>query len=301
MQSLVGEGPAWPGPARSRCRIAACSSWTRRPVHPDGRALDALRQPLESGHVVIARAQGVNAAARGSLMALAANPCALRVSTAPWAGVRRVHRPPCGGAGPALRAADRLRWTSGSRWTPSRAANCAGYGPRGDSTQVVADRSAGSARERAARTVRGHPVADPAARCRGTRCARDGAAPGALDEAELDLERGFLTARGLDRVLRVAWTVADLAGQSGPSPERGRSRAATATEDPRAGVPIDDRGRLKLTGWASRTKVRLARARADTGSAEARRSEVVRAVAAGSSGAVETDAADRRGGRPGND
>jgi magnesium chelatase family protein len=34
--------------------------------------------------------------------------------------------------------------------------------------------------------------------------------------AERDLERGFLTARGLDRVLRVAWTVADLAGRDRP-------------------------------------------------------------------------------------
>ncbi|OEV21207.1 magnesium chelatase, partial [Streptomyces nanshensis] len=43
------------------------------------------------------------------------------------------------------------------------------------------------------------------------------AAPGALAAAERDLERGLLTARGLDRVLRVAWTVADLRGA--PRPE----------------------------------------------------------------------------------
>jgi magnesium chelatase family protein len=41
-------------------------------------------------------------------------------------------------------------------------------------------------------------------------------APGALAAAERDLERGLLTARGLDRVLRVAWTVADLAGHGRP-------------------------------------------------------------------------------------
>ncbi|CAM5692883.1 Magnesium chelatase ChlI-like catalytic domain-containing protein OS=Streptomyces antimycoticus OX=68175 GN=SSPO_033690 PE=4 SV=1 [Streptomyces antimycoticus] len=39
---------------------------------------------------------------------------------------------------------------------------------------------------------------------------------GALREAERDMERGLLTARGLDRVLRVAWTVADLAGHDRP-------------------------------------------------------------------------------------
>ena len=37
-----------------------------------------------------------------------------------------------------------------------------------------------------------------------------------MDEAERNLERGLLTARGLDRVLRVAWTVADLAGHDRP-------------------------------------------------------------------------------------
>lgn len=30
------------------------------------------------------------------------------------------------------------------------------------------------------------------------------------------MERGLLTARGLDRVLRVAWTVADLRGRERP-------------------------------------------------------------------------------------
>ncbi len=42
-------------------------------------------------------------------------------------------------------------------------------------------------------------------------------APGALREAERDMERGVLTARGLDRVLRVPWTVADLAGHDRPT------------------------------------------------------------------------------------
>jgi magnesium chelatase family protein len=35
-------------------------------------------------------------------------------------------------------------------------------------------------------------------------------------EAERQLERGLLTARGVDRVLRVAWTLADLGGRDQP-------------------------------------------------------------------------------------
>jgi len=38
----------------------------------------------------------------------------------------------------------------------------------------------------------------------------------ALRPIRLDLDRGRLTARGVDRVLKVAWTCADLAGRSVP-------------------------------------------------------------------------------------
>jgi magnesium chelatase family protein len=37
-----------------------------------------------------------------------------------------------------------------------------------------------------------------------------------VGEAERLLDRGVLTARGVDRVVRVAWTLADLAGRDGP-------------------------------------------------------------------------------------
>ena len=43
-------------------------------------------------------------------------------------------------------------------------------------------------------------------------------APGALRAVERDMERGLLTARGLDRVLRVEWFLADLAGATAPLP-----------------------------------------------------------------------------------
>lgn len=48
------------------------------------------------------------------------------------------------------------------------------------------------------------------------------AEPGALAVAERDMERGLLTARGLDRVLRVAWTLADLAEADLPTADHVR-------------------------------------------------------------------------------
>jgi magnesium chelatase family protein len=39
----------------------------------------------------------------------------------------------------------------------------------------------------------------------------------ALVLTEMALERGLLSARGFDRVLRMAWTVADLAGRTAPA------------------------------------------------------------------------------------
>ncbi|GAA3295508.1 hypothetical protein GCM10020295_22890 [Streptomyces cinereospinus] len=88
-------------------------------------------------------------------------------------------------------------------------------GARGESTAAVAERVR-AARERAAARLAGTPWRTnsevPGRELRG----RWYAAAGAMDEAERGLERGVLTARGLDRVLRVAWTVADLTGHDRP-------------------------------------------------------------------------------------
>lgn len=73
-----------------------------------------------------------------------------------------------------------------------------------------------AARERSAARLAGTPWRTngevPGRELRG----RFHAAAGAMDEAERNLERGVLTVRGIDRVLRVAWTVADLVGHDRP-------------------------------------------------------------------------------------
>jgi magnesium chelatase family protein len=98
---------------------------------------------------------------------------------------------------------------------PVTRAQLAEPGARGESTATVADRVR-AARERAAARLAGTPWRTnseiPGRDLRGRWHAR----PGAMDDAERNLERGVLTARGLDRVLRVAWTVADLVGHDRP-------------------------------------------------------------------------------------
>ncbi|WP_338701004.1 YifB family Mg chelatase-like AAA ATPase [Streptomyces sp. Q6] len=213
MQSLVGGGPGVARPGAVSLSHRGVLFLDEAPEF-SGRALDALRQPLESGHVVIARSAGVVRLPARFLMALAANPCPCGQYRAlggecdcPPATVRRYQARL---SGPLLDRVDlRVEVDAVTR------SELAGYGPRGESTQVVADRVR-EARARALARLADTPwrtnseVPGHALRTRWP------TAPGALDEAELDLERGFLTARGLDRVLRVAWTVADLAGHERP-------------------------------------------------------------------------------------
>ena len=83
-------------------------------------------------------------------------------------------------------------------------------------TSVVRSRVE-AARERAATRLRGTPwrtnAEVPGAELRR----RWPVPPRALRPVHAVFERGHLTARGIDRVLRVAWTLADLDGSSVPS------------------------------------------------------------------------------------
>ncbi|MFD5571907.1 YifB family Mg chelatase-like AAA ATPase [Streptomyces cadmiisoli] len=213
MQALVGGGP---GAARPGAVSLAHRGVLFLDEAPEfsGKALDALRQPLEAGHVVIARSAGVVRFPARFLMVLAANPCPCGHFSqtdarceCPPSAIRRYQARL---SGPLLDRVD-------LRVEVDRVARTAltGHGARGESTATVADRVRG-ARERAAVRLAGTPW-----RTNGEVPGRElrsrwHAAAGAMDEAERNLERGVLTARGIDRVLRVAWTVADLAGHDRP-------------------------------------------------------------------------------------
>ncbi|MER8224843.1 YifB family Mg chelatase-like AAA ATPase [Streptomyces sp. NPDC094143] len=213
MQALVGGGPGIARPGAVSLSHRGVLFLDETPEF-SGQALDALRQPLEAGHVVIARSAGVVRFPAKFLMVLAANPCpcgrfSLRddLCECPPSAIRRYQARL---SGPLLDRVD-LR-VEVDRVTRTELTAC---GARGESTATVADRVR-AARDRAAERLAGTPWRTNSEVPGRELRSRWYAVSGAMDEAERNLERGVLTARGLDRVLRVAWTVADLVGHDRP-------------------------------------------------------------------------------------
>lgn len=173
-------------------------------------ALDALRQPLEAGVIDVHRA-GFTASfpARFQLL-LAMNPCpcgnhGVRGSecVCPPSAIRRY----------ATRLSGPLRDRVDIDLQVARvAASRATAGARADVTTALALARVTAARERAALRWRSTPWrrnADiPGTWLRQGALRLPAATRSSLDRA---LERGALTLRGYDRVLRLAWTMADLA------------------------------------------------------------------------------------------
>ncbi|MGW0333289.1 YifB family Mg chelatase-like AAA ATPase [Streptomyces sp. NPDC003011] len=213
MQALVGGGNGIARPGAVSLSHRGVLFLDETPEF-SSRALDALRQPLEAGHVVIARSAGVVRFPAKFLMVLAANPCPCGrfsqtgdLCECPPSAIRRYQARL---SGPLLDRVD-LR-VEVDRITRSQ---LTGSGTRGDSTATVADRVR-EARARALARLTGTPWRTNSEVPGRELRSRWYAVRGAMDEAERSLERGVLTARGLDRVLRVAWTVADLVGHDRP-------------------------------------------------------------------------------------
>lgn len=169
--------------------------------------LDALRTPLESGWVSIGRAHVQARFPARFQLVLAANPCpcgnhgtvGARCQCTPMAVRRYAEKL----SGPIL---DRVDLTS--RLVPLRKGYLKSARGRGASTAAVA------ARVLAARQRQAH-------RLRGTPWLTNGEVPGAWLRAHLPMPEGSeliddalvrqqLSSRGVDKVLRVAWTLADL-------------------------------------------------------------------------------------------
>jgi magnesium chelatase family protein len=184
--------------------------------------LDALRQPLESGEVVVARL-GVTARfpARFTLV-LAANPCPCAKGTG-----SRVTRPGLRAVCSCSPAARRryLARLSGPlldrvdvkvEFLPVGRAELLSDRRFAESSAAVAVRVA-DARQRAADRLKDTPwqlngeIPGSALRRSFT------PGPGALVPLERAMDLGEISARGVHRVLRVSWTLADLAGLPRPT------------------------------------------------------------------------------------
>ncbi len=174
------------------------------------RALEALRTPIEEGEVRIARRDGVARYPARFQLVLAANPCPCAparetdCTCAPPARRRYLGKL----SGPLLDRVDlRVRMTA-----------LASAGLSGAPTEDSAAVRSRVAAARACATQRwaGHgwrtnaEVPGPALRQR-FRLGRE-----ALRPLERALRDGEVTARGADRALRVAWTLADLSGTTTP-------------------------------------------------------------------------------------
>lgn len=180
-------------------------------------ALDALRQPLESGVIRIHRANAVAEFPARVQLVLAANPC------------------PCGRHGiagetctcaPALRRRYLARLSGplldrvDIRLTVRRigAAQLAARREEQGTTTADARSRVTAARDRARERLRRTPWTTNA-EVAGSWLRSGDQRPTSAESRTLDkaLERGLVTMRGYDRVLRLAWTLADLDGAERPT------------------------------------------------------------------------------------
>jgi magnesium chelatase family protein len=177
--------------------------------------LDALRQPLEAGEVVVARLGVIARFPARFTLVLAANPCPCAKMAGPAEGCRcspTMRRRYLGRiSGPLLDRVDvKIELEPVGRKELLNDRNFA------ESSRTVALRVL-QARERAAHRLRGTPwrlnAEIPGSQLRRTWPP----APGALRVVEKSLERGQISARGVVKVIRVAWTIADLAGRPQPT------------------------------------------------------------------------------------
>jgi magnesium chelatase family protein len=177
--------------------------------------LDALRQPLESGEVVLARSGLTARFPARFMLVLAANPCPCSRAASDRAGcsctplVRRRYLARL--SGPLLDRVDVK-----AEFLPVGKAELLSDRKFAEPSSVVAERVA-LARQRMAFRLRGTRwrlnAEIPGRELRR----RYAPAPGALAPLERAMDLGEISARGVDRVIRLSWTVADLAGVARPT------------------------------------------------------------------------------------
>jgi len=214
--SIVGGGSGVPRPGAASRAHRGVLFLDEAPEFANA-VLQTLRQPLEHGEVVIHRASGAARYPARFVLVLAANPCpcgryvgkGLDCTCTPDRRRRYLTKM----SGPLLDRVDlQVELHAVSRGALARSAHSAGAG---ESTAVVAARVR-AARHAQRERLRGTPWrtnAEVPGRWLRERLGPDRALSVDLERA---IDRGALSLRGVDRVLRVAWTLADLAGRPAP-------------------------------------------------------------------------------------
>jgi len=215
--AIVGGGSGLVRPGAASLAHRGCLFLDEAPEF-NRDVLDGLRQPLESGEIVVARA-GITARFPASFtLILAANPC-------PCASARTA-----GTACDCTRLARRryLARLSGPlldrvdakiEFFPVRRAELLSDRTFTEPSAVVAERVM-LARRRAAARLAGTPwrLNGQIPGCELRR--RYAPAAGALGPLERAMDLGQISARGADRVIRLSWTLADLVGLARPGSDQ---------------------------------------------------------------------------------
>lgn len=210
--AIIGGGSGLPRPGAASRAHRGVLFLDEAPEY-ERRVLDALRQPLESGELVIHRSAGTAAYPARFQLVLAANPCpcgkasgkGLECTCTPMMRRRYLARM----SGPLLDRVDIQLQVE--------RVSLAEFGQAGkeEDTALVAARVR-DARARQAERLGCFSLETnsqvPGRILRGELRL----APAATRILDQSLERGLLTARGYDRVLRLAWTLADLGHRETP-------------------------------------------------------------------------------------
>jgi magnesium chelatase family protein len=177
----------------------------------DSGVLDALRQPLESGEVVLARSGLCTAFPARFSLVLASNPCPCAQATGICECTRMAQRRYLAKLSGPLRDRVDVKVTLQPVTRADLLHNSDGAEPSAsiaDRVREARDRAASRYQDAAwrlnaqvpgAELRRNHPVK-----------------PGALIWLDQAMESGQVSARGADKVMRVAWTLADLAAKTRP-------------------------------------------------------------------------------------
>jgi magnesium chelatase family protein len=215
LASLVGGGArvAMPG-AISRAHRGVLFL-DEAPEFPP-RVLEAMRVPLESGRVVLARSEATAVYPASFQLVLAANPCPCGLAGTPGAECRcapmAVRRYATRVSGPIM---DRI--DIHQRLRPVRSSMLVNGVPAAESSAVVAARVF-DARQRQRHRLAGLGW-QTNAEVPGPVLRKELPAPQGTELLSKALARGQLSARGVDKVLRLAWTIADLSGAEVPQLE----------------------------------------------------------------------------------